>query len=398
MRITQEEALELFNSDDLIGIGMAANEVRRKKTDPRVATYQIDRNINYTNFCTEYCSFCAFYRPLGAKDGYILSLETIYEKIREMIEIGGTGVLMQGGLHPDLRVEFYENMLSSIKQKFPQVHLHCFSAPEILCIAEVSGLSVRDTIARLRDAGLDSIPGGGAEILDDEIRARISRLKCRSDEWEDMHRITHSLGMRTTATMMFGCGEDYRHRVNHLERLRRIQEDTGGFTAFIPWIFAPENTPLGKKIPEATAFDYLKTLAISRLYLDNIDHIQSSWLTPGIKICQVGLQFGADDVGSILIEENVVYAAGVRNRTNEGGTASNYFRCRIHSCAARHALSLVRSEKRCLEFLLGTKVYHRGHCGIRLRFPRPPVNRAVRLELAHRSRIGRESFLAQPSD
>src|SRR5271168_3042506 len=290
MGITQQEALELFNSDDLIGIGMAANEVRRAKTDPRVATYQIDRNINYTNFCTEYCSFCAFYRPLGAKDGYILPLESIYEKIEEMIELGGTGVLMQGGLHPDLRIEFYENMLRSIKQKFPQIHLHCFSAPEIGCIAEVSGLSVRDTI---------------------------SRLKCRSDEWVSMHRDAHALGMRTTATMMFGCGEEYRHRVNHLETIRQLQEDTGGFTAFIPWIFAPENTPLGKKIPEATAFDYLKTLAISRLYLDNIDHIQSSWLTPGIKICQVGLQFGADDVGSILIEENVVYAAGVRNRTNE---------------------------------------------------------------------------------
>jgi cyclic dehypoxanthinyl futalosine synthase len=178
-------------------------------------------------------------------------------------------------------------------------------------------LSVRDTIARLRDAGLDSIPGGGAEILDDEIRAKISRLKCRSDEWVNMHRDAHSLGMRTTATMMFGCGEEYRHRVNHFETVRQIQEDTGGFTSFIPWFFAPENTPLGKKIPEATAFDYLKTLAISRLYLDNIDHIQSSWLTPGIKICQLGLQFGADDVGSILIEENVVYAAGVRNRTNE---------------------------------------------------------------------------------
>jgi cyclic dehypoxanthinyl futalosine synthase len=317
MGLTPQEALDLFNSDDLIGIGMAANEVRRKKTDPRVATYQIDRNINYTNFCTEYCSFCAFYRPLGAKDGYILPLESIYEKIQEMIELGGTGVLMQGGLHPDLRIEFYENMLSSIKQRFPQVHLHCFSAPEITCIAEVSGLSVRDTIVRLRDAGLDSIPGGGAEILDDEVRARISRLKCGSDEWEDMHRVAHALGMRTTATMMFGCGEEMRHRVNHLERLKRIQEDTGGFTSFIPWFFAPDNTPLGKKIPEATAFDYLKTLAISRLYLDNIDHIQSSWLTPGIKICQVGLQFGADDVGSILIEENVVYAAGVRNRTNE---------------------------------------------------------------------------------
>jgi cyclic dehypoxanthinyl futalosine synthase len=317
MAITPQESLELFQSDDLIGIGMAANEVRRQKTDPRVATYQIDRNINYTNFCTEYCSFCAFYRPLGAKDGYILPFETIYEKIQEMLELGGTGVLMQGGLHPDLRIEFYENMLRSIKRKFPQVHLHCFSAPEVTCIAEVSGLSLRDTIARLRDAGLDSIPGGGAEILDDEVRARISRLKCTSDEWEQVHRTAHALGMRTTATMMFGCGEEHQHRVNHLERLRRIQQDTGGFTAFIPWIFAPENTPLGKKIPEATAYDYLKTLAISRIYLDNIDHVQSSWLTPGIKICQVGLQFGADDVGSILIEENVVYAAGVRNRTNE---------------------------------------------------------------------------------
>jgi cyclic dehypoxanthinyl futalosine synthase len=318
MGISAKEALDLFESDDLIGIGMAANEVRRRKTDPRVATYQIDRNINYTNFCTEYCSFCAFYRPLGAKDGYILPLESIYEKIREMIELGGTGVLLQGGLHPDLQIEFYENMLRSINVRFPQVHLHCFSAPEITCIAEVSGLSIRETIIRLRDAGLVSIPGGGAEILDDEVRSRIARLKCKSEEWETVHRQAHKLGMRTTATMMFGCGEEYRHRVNHLEKIRQIQDEGGGgYTAFIPWIFAPDNTPLGKKVPEATAFDYLKTLAISRLYLDNIDHIQSSWLTPGIKICQVGLQFGADDVGSILIEENVVYAAGVRNRTNE---------------------------------------------------------------------------------
>jgi cyclic dehypoxanthinyl futalosine synthase len=317
MSLTIEETLDLFASDDLIGIGMAATALRNKKNDPHVATYQIDRNINYTNFCTEYCSFCAFYRPLGAKDGYLLSFESIYAKIDEMLELGGTGVLLQGGLHPDLRVEYYETLLRSLKQKYPQVHLHCFSAPEILCIAEVSGLSVRDTIARLQDAGLDSIPGGGAEILDDEIRARISRLKCTSDEWENMHRAAHSLGMRTTATMMFGCGEEPRHRANHLARVRRIQEETGGFTSFIPWIFAPENTPLGKKVPEATAVDYLKTLAISRLFLDNIDHIQSSWLTPGIKVCQVGLQFGADDVGSILIEENVVYAAGVRNRTNE---------------------------------------------------------------------------------
>jgi cyclic dehypoxanthinyl futalosine synthase len=317
MGLAPQEALEMLGSDDLIGIGMAAHQIRKQKTDSRVVTYQIDRNINYTNFCTEYCSFCAFYRPLGAKDGYVLSLETILEKIEETVALGGTGILMQGGLHPDLRIDYYENLLRAIKRRFPRMHLHCFSAPEILCIAEVSGLSVRDTIARLRDSGLDSIPGGGAEILDDEIRSRISRLKCTSDEWEQMHRTAHALGLRTTATMMFGCGEELRHRINHLERVRRIQEDTGGFTAFIPWIFAPENTPLGKKVPEATAVDYLKTLAISRLYLDNIDHIQSSWLTPGIKVCQVGLQFGADDVGSILIEENVVFAAGVRNRTNE---------------------------------------------------------------------------------
>ncbi|MBI3669465.1 MAG: dehypoxanthine futalosine cyclase [Acidobacteria bacterium] len=317
MGITPQKALDLFRSDDLVGIGMAAHQVRKKKNDPRIVTYQIDRNVNYTNFCTEYCSFCAFYRPLGSKEGYLLSFESIHQKIEEMLELGGTGLLLQGGLHPDLRIEYYENLLRSIKQRYPQVHLHCFSAPEILCIAEVSSLTVRDTIARLKDAGLDSIPGGGAEILDDEIRARISRLKCTSGEWEDMHRTAHALGLRTTATMMFGCGEEYRHRVNHLQRIRRIQADTGGFTAFIPWMFAPENTALGKKVSQTTAVDYLKTLAISRLYLDNIDHIQSSWLTPGIKVCQVGLQFGADDVGSILIEENVVYAAGVRNRTNE---------------------------------------------------------------------------------
>jgi cyclic dehypoxanthinyl futalosine synthase len=315
--LSKEQALAMLESDDLVGIGMAAHQLRLKKNDPRVATYQIDRNINYTNFCTEYCSFCAFYRPIGAKDGYILPFETIHKKIEEMLELGGTGVLLQGGLHPDLQIGYYENLLRSLKNAFPQVHLHCFSAPEILCIAEVSELSVRDTIQRLMDAGLQSIPGGGAEILDDEVRGRIARLKCTSDDWEEVHRTAHALGLRTTATMMFGCGEELRHRVNHFERVRRIQEDTGGFTAFIPWIFAADNTALGKRVQETTAVDYLKTLAVSRLYLDNIDHIQSSWLTPGIKVCQVGLQFGADDVGSILIEENVVYAAGVRNRTNE---------------------------------------------------------------------------------
>ena len=317
MGISKQQALAMLESDDLVGIGMDAHRLRLLKNDPRIVTYQIDRNINYTNFCTEYCSFCAFYRPLGAKDGYILPFETIYEKIDEMLALGGTGILLQGGLHPDLQIAYYENLLGSLKARYPQVHLHCFSAPEILCIAEVSELSIRETIKRLMDAGLQSIPGGGAEILDDEIRGKIARLKCTSNDWVEVHRTAHSLGLRTTATMMFGCGEELRHRVNHLERVRQIQEETGGFTAFIPWIFAAENTALGKKVAETTAVDYLKTLAVSRLYLDNIDHIQSSWLTPGIKVCQIGLQFGADDVGSILIEENVVYAAGVRRRTNE---------------------------------------------------------------------------------
>ena len=317
MGISKQQALAMLESDDLVGIGMDAHRLRLLKNDPRIVTYQIDRNINYTNFCTEYCSFCAFYRPLGAKDGYILPFVTIYEKIDEMLALGGTGILLQGGLHPDLQIAYYENLLGSLKARYPQVHLHCFSAPEILCIAEVSELSIRETIERLMDAGLQSIPGGGAEILDDEIRGKIARLKCTSDDWVEVHRTAHSLGLRTTATMMFGCGEELRHRVNHLERVRQIQEETGGFTAFIPWIFAAENTALGKKVQETTAVDYLKTLAVSRLYLDNIDHIQSSWLTPGIKVCQIGLQFGADDVGSILIEENVVYAAGVRRRTNE---------------------------------------------------------------------------------
>jgi cyclic dehypoxanthinyl futalosine synthase len=225
---------------------------------------------------------------------------------------------MQGGLHPDLKIEWYEDLLSSIKARFPRIWCHCFSAPEITNIAEVSGLTLRDTIARLRDAGLDSIPGGGAEILDDAVRHRISRLKCSVNEWEDMHRTAHALGMRTTATMMYGCGETVEQRMNHFDLVRRIQEDTGGFTAFIPWPFQRENTSLGRFIrQEATAVEYLKTLAISRLYLENIDNVQSSWVTPGLKTCQMGLRFGGNDVGSIMIEENVVSAAGTHHCATE---------------------------------------------------------------------------------
>ena len=318
MSLTKQEALELFQSDDLIGVGMAADQVRRQKHPENVVTYQIDRNINYTNFCTEYCSFCAFYRPMGSPEGYVLDLDTIYQKIDETLALGGSGILMQGGLHGELKIDYYENLLRSIKQRYPKLHLHCFSAPEILNIAELSGLTIRDTFRRLMDAGLDSIPGAGAEILDDEVRRRISRLKCTAEEWVDVHRTAHALGMRTTATMMFGCGETIENRVNHLEVIRQIQADTGGFTAFIPWMYQRENTPLASQVKEeATAVDYLKTLAITRLYLDNIDNVQASWLTPGIKICQIALRFGANDVGSILIEENVVAAAGCHNRTNE---------------------------------------------------------------------------------
>jgi len=315
--MTREEAIGLFRDPDLVGIGMGADAVRRRLHPEGVVTYIIDRNINYTNFCTEYCTFCAFYRPMGHAEGYILSHETILEKIQETIDLGGTGVLMQGGLHPDLKIEWYEDMLRAVKRRF-RIHLHCFSSPEIVNIAEVSGLSLRDTIARLRDAGLDSIPGGGAEILDDDVRRRISRLKCTTDEWVEVHRVAHQLGMRTTATMMFGAGETIEQRVNHLEIVRRLQQETGGFTAFIPWTFQRANTSLGAFVKEeATAVEYLKTLAICRLYLENIENVQASWVTQGLKTCQIGLRFGGNDVGSIMIEENVVSAAGAHHRASE---------------------------------------------------------------------------------
>jgi len=256
---------------------------------------------------------------MGHEEGYVHPKEVIFDKIQETIDLGGTGILMQGGLHPELNIEWYEDLLRSIKLRFgDKIWNHCFSAPEIVNIAEVSGLTLRDTIARLRDAGLESIPGGGAEILDNDVRRRISRLKSSAQDWIDVHRTAHSLGMRTTATMMFGCGETIEQRMNHFDIVRQIQEETGGFTAFIPWSFQRENTSLGKFVKEeATGVEYLKVLAISRIYLDNILNIQSSWVTPGLKTCQVGLRFGGNDVGSIMIEENVVSAAGAHHRASE---------------------------------------------------------------------------------
>src|SRR5215468_1497239 len=321
MSLTKEQAIAMFRSDDLIGIGMEADAVRRNLHPEGVVSYIIDRNMNYTNFCTEYCTFCAFYRPLKgprADEGYILDFEKIYEKIAETQEMGGTGVLMQGGLHPDLKIDWFERLFTGIKQRFPQIWLHCLSASEILAIAEYSQLSLRDTIMRLRDAGLDSIPGGGAEILDDEVRYKIARLKCLTEDWINVHRTAHKLGMRTTATMMFGVGETFEHRANHFQRLYDLQEETGGFTAFIPWSFQPKNTALGgRHWDEATAVEYLKVLAISRLYLSNFENVQSSWVTQGLKVCQLGLRFGGNDVGSVMLEENVVRSAGVTNCTTE---------------------------------------------------------------------------------
>jgi cyclic dehypoxanthinyl futalosine synthase len=315
--MTRAEAIDLYRSDDLIAIGMAADAVRRKLHPDGIVSYIIDRNINYTNFCTEFCSFCAFYRPMGHAEGYVHSNDVIFEKIQETIDLGGTGILMQGGLHPELKIEWYEDLLRSIKQRF-DIWCHCFSAPEIVNIAKVSGLSLYDTLSRLKDAGLDSLPGGGAEILDDEVRHRISRLKSSVNDWVDVHRTCHQIGLRTTATMMFGTGETIEQRMNHFDIVRQIQEETGGFTAFIPWSFQRENTSLGRFVKEeATAVEYLKTLAISRLYLENIVNIQSSWVTPGLKTCQVGLRFGGNDVGSVMIEENVVSAAGAHHRASE---------------------------------------------------------------------------------
>ncbi|HTB15770.1 MAG TPA: cyclic dehypoxanthinyl futalosine synthase [Bryobacteraceae bacterium] len=315
--ITRSEAIDMYNSNDLIGIGMEADAVRRKLHPDGVVSYIIDRNINYTNTCTEYCSFCAFYRPLGHKEGYLHPKEVIFSKIKETLDLGGTGILMQGGLHPELKIEWYEDLLRSIKANF-NIWCHCFSAPEIVNISKVSDLSIRDTLARLRDAGLDSLPGGGAEILDDGVRHRISRLKSSVNDWIDVHRACHSLGIYSTATMMFGTGETIEERMNHFDIVRQMQEESGMFTAFIPWSFQRENTSLGRFVKEeATAVEYLKMLALSRIYLDNILNIQSSWVTPGLKTCQLGLRFGGNDVGSIMIEENVVSAAGAHHRASE---------------------------------------------------------------------------------
>ena len=316
-RISAEDATILLESNDFVRLGLAAHEIRMRKNPTDVVTYIIDRNINYTNVCNVVCTFCAFYRRPGKPETYVHSIEEICSRIDETIELGGTGVLMQGGLHPDFNIEWYENLLSTLHQKYPKFQLHCFSPPEVHNIHLISGLDYVTIMQRLKDAGLNSMPGGGGEILDDAVRKRVS-TKCNTQEWLDVMRAAHKVGLRTTASMMFGIGDKVEHRVNHLQRVRDVQDETGGFTAFIPWTFQRENTALGRKITEEpTGIDYLKMLSVSRIFLDNVDHIQSSWLTQGLRLGQAALRFGADDMGSIMIEENVVSAAGAHNEASE---------------------------------------------------------------------------------
>jgi cyclic dehypoxanthinyl futalosine synthase len=316
-RLSVADCTALLESNDVASIGAAADEIRQRKHPSNVVTYIIDRNINYTNVCNVVCTFCAFYRRPGAPDTYVRTIDEICEKIDETISLGGTGVLMQGGLHPDFRIEWYEDLLRTLHQKYPNFQLHCFSPPEIHNIHLISGLDYETIMERLKNAGLYSLPGGGGEILDDEVRKRVS-TKCTTDEWLAVMRAVHRVGLRSTATMMFGIGDTIEHRVKHLQRVRDLQDETGGFTAFIPWTFQRENTALGRRIKEEpTGVDYLKMLSVSRLFLDNIENFQSSWLTQGLKLGQVALRFGANDMGSIMIEENVVSAAGAHNRADE---------------------------------------------------------------------------------
>jgi cyclic dehypoxanthinyl futalosine synthase len=313
-RISEAESLTLFEEGNLYDLGFLADSIRRRKHPDPVVTYVIDRNINYTDICISACKFCAFYKAPEDPEGSVLSFEELGRKIDETKELRGTQILLQGGLHPDKPLEFYEEMLRFIKSH--TIHIHGFSPPEVCHFANLSGLSIPEVLKRLKDAGLDSIPGGGAEILSDRVRGEAAPRKCSADQWIEVMRQAHLLGMRTTATMMFGHIETNGERLEHLMRIRDLQDETGGFTAFIPWPFQPDNTAFSD-ISKASAHSYLKMLAWSRIVLDNIDNIQASWVTQGPKIAQVSLFYGANDFGSTMIEENVVAAAGVSFRLSE---------------------------------------------------------------------------------
>jgi cyclic dehypoxanthinyl futalosine synthase len=308
-RLDPDGAVQLLASHDLASIGRAADAVTRRLHPETYRTYNIDRNINYTNVCTAVCDFCAFYRPPKHAEGYVLDRDVLLAKIEETVALGGDQILMQGGLHPTLPLEWYEDLLRDIKSHFPEVNIHGFSPPEIHHFTKVSRRPLREVLERLARAGLGSLPGGGGEILVDRVRGAMTRGKVMTDDWLEVHRQWHLLGGRSTATMMFGHIETLAERVEHLERVRQLQDETGGFTAFICWTFQPEHTEMADVTP-AGPFAYLKTQAVARLYLDNVPNIQSSWVTQGRDIGQLALLFGANDMGSLMIEENVVSAAG----------------------------------------------------------------------------------------
>ncbi len=314
VRLSPSDGVKLFSIKELSLLGMAADEVTKKRHPENYRTYIIDRNINYTNICTSGCKFCAFYREEGDGDGYVIPQDSLFRKIEETQALGGRQILLQGGLHPSLKLDYYLDMLKAIKAKY-DIHVHAFSPPEIAHFSKISGISTRNVIQNLKAAGLDSIPGGGAEILIDRCRNLLSPNKCSAREWLNVMHEAHQLGMKTTATMMFGHVETIEERIEHLEKIRSLQDETGGFTAFIAWTFQPKNTRLDTAL--LGSHEYLKTLAISRLYLDNIANIQASWVTQGAKISQLALRCGANDMGSTMIEENVVRAAGVSYRLSK---------------------------------------------------------------------------------
>lgn len=328
-RLTKKQALDLLKKADLLGLGEWADGTRKDLHPEKVVTFVVDRNINYTNICINKCTFCAFWRDKKDKNAYVLSKKDLFKKIQETIALGGTQILMQGGLHPDFDIGYYIDLLKAIKARF-NINVHGFSPPEICYIADKSNLTIKETLNILRTAGLDSIPGGGAEILSDRVREILSPKKIKSSSWLKVMEDAHMLGMRTTATMMFGSVEKPEDIIEHLDAIRNLQDKTGGFTAFIPWTFQPGNTELARKrgsakvrktsklaslrtsgLAQATAVEYLRVLALSRLYLDNVENIQASWVTQGLKIAEVALRFGANDFGSTMIEENVVASTGI---------------------------------------------------------------------------------------
>ena len=320
MRLSKEEAINLIENEDLKTLQQMALMKKRELHPKKITTFIVDRNINYTNICWCDCKFCAFYRHKNDKDAYILSFEEIDKKIEELIEIGGTQILFQGGVHPNLKIDFYEDLVEHIHKKYPQITIHGFSAPEIDYIAKVSKIDIDEVLSRLKEKGLSSIPGAGAEILSDRVRDIIAPKKIGSERWLEIHKRAHKIGMKTTATMMFGTVETIEEVVEHWDKIRNLQDETGGFRAFIMWSFQPYNTELFKKgiVTKKTSSNrYLRYLAVARLFLDNFKNIQSSWVTQGSYIGQLALLYGANDLGSTMMEENVVKSAGAQNRMNQ---------------------------------------------------------------------------------